>query len=208
VAGNATKRLGRSLALQQTVKSNVSLQESHYPIEPGRVIVILLDGKGREPFPRRTSKSRSKRTRILAGNSCRAADIHPRTKQDVGKRLALVALAKTYGRKDVVWSGPMYQGMVVRGDKAFLRFDFAEDGLMSKDGKPLTWFTIAGADGKFEPADAVIEGKTVVVSSPKVTDPKAVRFAWDESAQPNFCNKTGLPAVPFRTDGPQLEAAR
>ena len=135
-------------------------------------------------------------------------DIHPRDKQDVGKRLAQVAEAKTYGRKGIAYSGPMYKGMEVRGAKVVLHFDDADGGLMSKDGKPLTWFTIAGADGKFEPAEAAIDGDTVVVSSPKVTEPKAVRFAWDETAQPNFCNKAGLPAVPFRTDGPRLEAAR
>jgi sialate O-acetylesterase len=129
-------------------------------------------------------------------------DIHPRNKQDVGKRLALVALAKTYGRKEIVYSGPFYKRMEVRSSKVVLFFDYVAGGLVSKDGKPLTWFTIAGADGKFEPADAVIEGDTVVVSSPKVTEPKAVRFAWHETAQPNFLNKAGLPAVPFRTDGP------
>ena len=129
-------------------------------------------------------------------------DIHPRNKQDVGKRLALLALAKDFGRKKLVFSGPLYQSMKVRGAKAVVSFDYVGGGLTSKDGKSLTWFTIAGADGKFEPADAVIEGKTVVVSSPKVPAPKAVRFAWNEAAQPNFFNQDGLPAVPFRTDGP------
>jgi sialate O-acetylesterase len=134
-------------------------------------------------------------------------DIHPRNKQDVGKRLALLALAIDYGCKKIVYSGPLYQRMKVRGAKAVLSFDYVGGGLVSKDGKPLTWFTIAGADGKFEPADAIIEGKTVVVSSPKVPEPKAVRFAWDEAAQPNFFNQDGLPAVPFRTDGPQTARA-
>jgi sialate O-acetylesterase len=128
-------------------------------------------------------------------------DIHPRNKQDVGKRLARLALAKIYGRTNVVWSGPMYRSMDVTGSKAVLHFDHTDGGLMSKDGKPLAWFTVAGADGVFHPADAVIKGDTVVVTSPDVTAPKAVRFAWSETAQPNFFNYAGLPAVPFRTDG-------
>jgi sialate O-acetylesterase len=66
----------------------------------------------------------------------------------------------------------------------------------------LTWFTIAGADGKFVPAEAVIVGDTVEVSAAGVKDPDAVRFAWDETAQPNFFNGAGLPAEPFRTDNP------
>jgi sialate O-acetylesterase len=75
-------------------------------------------------------------------------------------------------------------------------------GLASRDGKPLTWFTIAGEDGKFVPADAVIEREHVVVRSDAVKAPKAVRFAWDEEAQPNLVNGAGLPALPFRTDRP------
>jgi sialate O-acetylesterase len=71
---------------------------------------------------------------------------------------------------------------------------------MSKDGKSLTHFTIAGADQKFVPAEALIKGHTVIVSSPQVTRPVAVRFAWHETAMPNLFNKAGLPAVPFRTD--------
>jgi sialate O-acetylesterase len=126
-------------------------------------------------------------------------DIHPRNKLDVGKRLALVALARTYGRTNLVCTGPMYQGMEIRGSKIVVTFD---SSLASKDGKPLTWFTIAGADTNFVPAEAIIEGNSVVVTSTNVTEPKAVRFAWDETAQPNLANKQGLPAVPFRTDRP------
>ncbi len=124
---------------------------------------------------------------------------HPHDKKSVGERLALWALAKTYGRKDVVYSGPMFKKMEVHGNQADLTFDYA-DGLMSKDGKPLSYFTIAGKDGKFFPATAKIEGDHVVVSSPEVAMPTTVRFAWDELATPNLANKEGLPAVPFRTD--------
>lgn len=127
-------------------------------------------------------------------------DIHPRAKQEVGKRLALVALANTYGRTGVVCSGPMFKRMKVRDNEAVLYFDHVDGGLVSKDGQPLDWFTIAGADKKFVPAAAAIEGDTVVVSSPEVQRPVAVRFAWSEIAEPNFFNRPGWPAAPFRTD--------
>ena len=130
-------------------------------------------------------------------------DIHPRDKQDVGKRLARVALNQTYGRKDVVCTGPRFKKMKVKGSQAILSFDDTDGGLVSKDGQPLTWFTLAGADGKFVPAEAVITNGMVVVSSPVVSRPVAVRFAWNEIAQPNLFNGAGLPAVPFRTDGPK-----
>ena len=129
-------------------------------------------------------------------------DIHPRNKQDVGKRLARLALAKVYGQTNIVWSGPMYRSMHVAGGKAVLQFDHTDGGLMSTDVKPLNWFTIAGEDGTFHPAKAAILGNSVIVSSPDVSEPKAVRFAWSETAQPNLFNRSGLPAVPFRTDGP------
>jgi sialate O-acetylesterase len=90
--------------------------------------------------------------------------------------------------------------MKIAGHKAVLKFDHADGGLVSKDGQPLTWFTIAGADGKFVPAEAKIAGDTVEVSAAGIERPVAVRFAWAETAQPNFCNRAGLPDEPFRTD--------
>jgi sialate O-acetylesterase len=134
-------------------------------------------------------------------------DIHPRDKQDVGHRLALLALDETYG-KEVVSSGPVFRKAKFTGGKAILKFDEVDGGLASKDGKPLTWFTLAGADGKFVPADARIVGDTVEVSAAGIAKPVAVRFAWDETAQPNFCNAAGLPAEPFRTDDPQTAGVR
>ena len=127
-----------------------------------------------------------------------AADIHPKNKQDVGKRLALWALAKTY-KRDVVQSGPLYRSIKVRDGKIVLRFDCVGDGLVAKGG-PLRGFAIAGADRKFVWADAVIEGKTVVVSSPQVPSPAAVRYAWADNPVCNLYNATDLPASPFRTD--------
>jgi sialate O-acetylesterase len=127
-------------------------------------------------------------------------DIHPRDKLNVGHRLALLARNKTYGEKEVVCSGPTFRKMKISGNKAVLRFDHADGGLASKDGQTLTWFAIAGKDGQFFPADAKIVGDTVEVSNPKIEKPAAVRFAWAETAQPNFFNGAGLPAEPFRTD--------
>jgi sialate O-acetylesterase len=129
-------------------------------------------------------------------------DVHPTNKQDVGKRLALLALNKTYGRKEIVCTGPMFKAMKIREGEAILSFDGGGSELHCRDSQELNSFTIAGADGKFVPAAARIEGETVVVSSAKVPAPKAVRFGWHELAQPNFFNTAGLPASPFRTDDP------
>ena len=126
-------------------------------------------------------------------------DIHPRNKQLVGQRLALWALAKTYGRKDRVCSGPLYKSMLVEGNKIRLEFDPVGSGLMSLGGS-LTHFTIAGEDEKFVPAQAEIENNTVIVSSYLVESPMAVRYAWSNAAVGNFYNLDMLPASPFRTD--------
>ena len=126
--------------------------------------------------------------------------VHPLNKQDVGKRLSLWALAKAYGRDDLVYSGPFYKSMAVSGNKIVISFDHTGSGLKSADGKPLNWFTIAGANQKFVKAHAEIEGDTVVVWSEKIDDPVAVRFGWHEEAEPNLMNKENLPASPFRTD--------
>ena len=127
------------------------------------------------------------------------AGIHPTNKQDVGRRLALWALARVYGR-DLVYSGPIYQSMAVEGNKIRLRFDHVGGGLITSDGKPLSHFTIAGPDQKFVPAVATIDGKTLLVQSDRIAQPVAVRFAWRDDATPNFANNEGLPASPFRTD--------
>ena len=135
-----------------------------------------------------------------------AGDIHPKNKQEVGRRLALDALAQTYGVK-VEYSGPVYKSMKIEGSAVHLTFDHIGGGLMAKDGEPVKGFAIAGEDGKFVWADAKIEGKTVVVSSPQVTKPTAVRYAWANNPVCNLYNKDGLPAVPFRTDAPKAKTA-
>jgi len=127
-------------------------------------------------------------------------NIHPQNKQDVGKRLALWALATTYGKKDLVYSGPLYKAMKAEGGKVRVSFDHVGGGLASRDGKPLSHFQVAGADKKFVDAQAAIEGDAVVVSSDAVKQPVAVRYGWHQEAEPNLMNKEGLPASPFRTD--------
>jgi sialate O-acetylesterase len=140
-----------------------------------------------------------------------AKDIHPKDKQDVGTRLALDALANVYGR-EMEYSGPVYRSVKVEGDKLRLSFDHAYGGLVARDGGRLTGFALAGKDGRFVWADAVIEGKDVLVSSPEVKRPTAARYAWADNPACNLYNRAGLPASPFRTDdlpaGGPTQAAR
>lgn len=129
-------------------------------------------------------------------------DIHPRNKELVGKRLSLWALRNEYGKKDIIVSGPLYKSMKVEGDRIRVAFDY-DKGLVAKDGE-LKEFTVAGDDQNFVPAQAKIDGATVVVWSDAVKNPKAVRFAWKNVPRPNLYNGGGLPASPFRTDNWKL----
>jgi sialate O-acetylesterase len=140
-----------------------------------------------------------------------AKNIHPKNKQDVGKRLALWALANEFG-KNIVYSGPLYKDIKVDGDKIVVSFDHVGSGLMvgektglaptkEVDDGELKRFAIAGADKKWVWADAEIDGKTVIVSSSVVDNPVAVRYAFSHNPDGrNLYNKEGLPASPFRTD--------
>ena len=128
-------------------------------------------------------------------------DIHPQRKKVVGERLARWALAKDYGRSDLVFCGPLYSSMQVAGKRVRVRFDHAESGLATLDGKSPDWFEVAGSDGNYVAAEARIDGSTVVAWSQDVPAPEAVRFAWHEEAQPNLVNAAGLPALPFRSRG-------
>jgi sialate O-acetylesterase len=126
-------------------------------------------------------------------------DIHPKNKQEVGRRLALLALAQTYGQKDVVSSGPTFQSLSIEGGTLRVRFDHADGGLASRDGQSLNWFEIIDADdGGFVKAEARIDGASVVLSSPTVRHPAAMRFAWHQLAEPNLMSGAGLPAGAFR----------
>ena len=136
-------------------------------------------------------------------------NIHPPNKQDVGLRLALWALANTYEKKDLVYSGPLYESAAVEGSKIRVKFKHTAGGLAAEGGKPLSHFQIAGDDQKFVDATAEIDGETVVVSSPDVAKPVAVRFGWNDTAEPNLFNKAHLPASPFRSDNfPMVTAGK
>lgn len=129
-------------------------------------------------------------------------DIHPPYKWEIGRRLAYLALARTYGRREVADSGPVFQRSRRKGRRVEISFQPLPGRLVSRDGQPLTGFTVAGADGVFVPAEARIKGRRVLVSAPGVARPAAVRFGWHEAAQPNLFSDRGLPARPFRTDKP------
>jgi len=124
----------------------------------------------------------------------------PERKYEVGCRLALIALAKDYGAKDLVYSGPVYKSHEVERNAIRVSFDHVGGGLRSRNQQPLNWFAIAGQDQPFVKADAEINHDTVIVSSPDIAEPVAVRFGWHQLAVPNLMNKEGLPALPFRTD--------
>jgi sialate O-acetylesterase len=127
-------------------------------------------------------------------------DIHAKNKQEVGRRLALSALAKTYGQ-NITGSGPLYKSMSIENDKIRIHFDNVGKGLVAKDGSLQTFMIAGRPDQQFVQAQAKIEGDTVVVWSPEVPKPIAVRYAW--ATNPIGCNLynfDGLPASPFRTD--------
>jgi sialate O-acetylesterase len=129
-----------------------------------------------------------------------AHNVHPKNKQDVGDRLSRIALANVYGEK-IEYSGPVYESMQVEGGAIRVKFSHLAGGLVAKGGGSLKWFVIAGADQKFVPADANIDGNSVVVSSPQVTAPVAVRYAWVNFPDGcNLFNAAGLPAAQFRSD--------
>lgn len=128
------------------------------------------------------------------------ADIHPANKRDVADRLARWAFAKTYDLPDVAYSGPVFRSVTVQNGTMRLRFDHAKGGLRTRDGAPPTHLTVAGTDRRFVPAQARIEGSTLVVWSEAVPSPVAVRYAWADDATPNLTNAAGLPAGPFRSD--------
>jgi len=126
-------------------------------------------------------------------------NVHPKDKEPVGERLTLIALANTYKQK-LEYSGPRYSSIQIEGSSIHIRFTHVDGGLVAKGG-PLEWFQIAGADQQFVPAEAVIDGDSIVVKSSAVPAPVAVRYAWDDyPIGCNLYNAAGLPAAPFRSD--------
>ncbi len=157
-------------------------------------------------------------------DTCEDGDLHPLNKQDVGKRLALVALANTYGFNDLAWSGPVFDSMKIAEGKAILTFKQFGGGLVARPlpatyhpnqrkpelaaqplelpspGSELQGLILCDASKQWVNAQAKIEGDQVIVWSPDVPNPVAVRYAWANHPVCNLFNKAGLPAFPFRTD--------
>ena len=136
-----------------------------------------------------------------------AADIHPANKQDVGHRLALVARSVAYGDKQVVAAGPTLKKMQVQGQSVRLDFEQAGSGLVVQEGGGLPatsgglrGFAVAGADQQFHWATGKLQGNALIISSPEVPAPVAVRYDWADNPNGNLYNREGLPAAPFRTD--------
>ncbi|MBE2215141.1 MAG: sialate O-acetylesterase [Opitutaceae bacterium] len=145
-------------------------------------------------------------TTDLAGD---ARDIHPTNKRDVGLRFARLALWRTYGREpDFPGFAQFVSSESLDGGRIRVRLKNTGGSLHSRDGQPLTHFAVAGRDKAFKPAHAAIDGDTIIVSSPEVPAPLAVRFGWHETANPNLVNAAGLPVVPFRTDSWRVQIER
>jgi sialate O-acetylesterase len=128
-----------------------------------------------------------------------ATNIHPKNKQEVGRRLSLWALGTVYQKKVPATSGPLPAGHEIKNNQITISFKHTDGGLVAKDGE-LTGFLIAGRDKQWKPAQATINGDKVIVSNPEVANPVAVRYAWASVAVCNLFNGVGLPASPFRTD--------
>jgi sialate O-acetylesterase len=154
-----------------------------------------------------TTKILSKAGMAVITDVGNPANIHPVKKKPVGERLALAARGIAYGEK-IEYSGPIYRSMKVAGNKVILSFDHAGSGLEARDGE-LKGFAICGADREFVWANAKIDGKKVIVSSPSVAHPVAVRYGWADCPVVNLWNQVGLPASPFRTDDfPMITASK
>lgn len=126
-------------------------------------------------------------------------NIHPGNKQEVGRRLALLALVNDYGVEGLLASGPMFKTAKEEDNRVVVEFSSVGSGLDSK-GEDLTYFELAGDNGVFYGAKAIIEDNLVIVTSDSVSNPKKIRFGWRDIAEPNLFNKEGLPASPFRAD--------
>jgi sialate O-acetylesterase len=129
-----------------------------------------------------------------------ADNIHPANKQDVGNRLALWALAKTYKKKIVAFSGPMYRSMKITKHEIILSFDYSGKGLVLRENSRGNGFQIAGEDRQFKSASVKVKGKTLVISHPDISHPVAARYSFSNVSEVSLFNIEGLPASSFRTD--------
>ncbi len=129
-------------------------------------------------------------------------DIHPAHKKEVARRLSLWALAKNYGHSEIYPNGPLYVSHATEGSAIRVKFAHATGGLAARDSKPISHFEVAGRDGIFHPAEAKIDGGSVLISAAAVPEPRRARFAWSKLAIANLMNKDGLPATAFHTHWP------
>jgi sialate O-acetylesterase len=185
----------------------VQLAPYRYKLESPESLAELRDAQ------LNTLKTVSRTGMVVTTDLGDVEEIDPKNKQSVGRRLALIALADVYkdclaaDKRDFFYSGPIFQSAEKGEHCIWITFEHAEGGLRTRnDEQTLTGFTICGKDGKFVPAVAKIVGEKVQVSSPEIEDPTEVRFAWNDTAQPNLVNQGLLPASPFRTDEFPLES--
>ena len=171
---------------------------------------VQLPNLNREPEPSKSGWAELRESQLLSlsvpntgmvtsidiGESI---NLHPKNKQEVGRRLALLAEAKTYNI-NIEYSGPVFKSMKIDGSLIRLTFDNCAEGLIAKGSGNLTGFTIASDDKKFLPAEAKIEGKEILVQNSNINSPVAVRYAWADDPKCNLFNSALLPASPFRTD--------
>lgn len=129
------------------------------------------------------------------------SNIHPKHKEPIGNRMALLARSQVYNEENLAYSGPLYRSMQIEEETIRLFFDHAESGLKALN-EDLEWFEIAGVDGIFVPAIATIDENTIIVSSTDIEEPVQARYAWSRVASGDLYNLDGLPAAPFRTDPP------
>ena len=205
--GEANTKMNTAPEYFELLKSMIEGWRAGWGRELSFYIVQIAPFKGYEPgletriWEAQTAALKLPKTGMvvtldLAGNM---AGIHPSNKKDVGLRLARWALSRDYGKKDEVPSGPLFKSIKIEEKRVRIAFAYA-DGLKSRDGKPLAEFEVAGADGKYVPAKATIEGTSVLVEADEIKAPVMVRFAWANTPVPNLVNGADLPAAAFHTD--------
>jgi sialate O-acetylesterase len=195
-----------------------TLNQDDFPFYFVQLAPFRYEGQSVEALPEvwdaqlKTLKSVARVGMVVTTDIGNIQDIHPANKCEVGRRLGLIALADTYvhqlpeGTHPPISSGPIYEDVVIMGNSMRLTFRHVGRSLKARGSDHLTHFTICGEDRRFVPAEAIIQDNAVIVSSAEIDKPVAVRFAWDDTAQPNFFNSEGLPASPFRTDEFELQS--
>lgn len=194
---------------------NVELHESIFPVlvdswrkswgEEFPFYYVQLSSINRPSWPHFRNSQRELLSKI--GNSGMVvssdlgdpSNVHPRQKQPLGRRMGALALNKCYGCQNVVPSGPLYKGVTFRGDAAYVEFEYNE-GMKSADGQPLRTFELAGEDGLFQAAAAVVDGNVVRVAAKGVKHPRMVRYGWQPYTTANLINGAGMPASTFRSN--------